>query len=254
MDTIERAGIRELLDTERALILDAPTKYGSAFDHALNSSIFLSNFVKSTKPLETLVAFLSVAKKDHLLAVFSIARQHKVQAMMNLRHFLEAAVDAVFAMENPSAENFVTELDSGILDVPQKLRGKRYKWLEEKHPGSSKSIVEVKGALNETMSHTNLVLAQANFKRVGKTHYEAPFFDADDQHFIRADFWLAGKCALVALDLFFGVNETTRAIELVDNFQGQFDYLLRQNFALRDELMKDPHYTRAEARRVENPK
>jgi hypothetical protein len=242
---VQETGIAQLLDDEHRFVLEAPDKYGRYFEHAMQCSFLLSNFVISMKPYETLAAFLSLVKKNHLLSVFSIARRHKVQAMMNLRQFLEASVDAAFAIQNPHPDHFVMCKGGGLLESTQDLRRKRYLWLGANYPGPSESIKQMKNQINESTAHSSLIFAQANFKRVGDEVFEAPYFDAEDDYFTQADLWLSGKCALTALDLFFGVNMDAKAIIFDERFGEQFSALERNDAFLRAEAMETERFKKA---------
>jgi hypothetical protein len=65
--------------------------------------------------------FLALTKKHHILAVLSLVRLHKVQAMMNLRQTLEAGCAAAFAIANPEDGHFFKIDQHGIVTSPQKL-------------------------------------------------------------------------------------------------------------------------------------
>src|ERR1700744_3156660 len=105
---IPQSTIGEIIESERQLVLDAPLRYGQFYGHSLDASAFLSRCIKSVHVgQETFARFHSQVKKHHTLAVFSIVRLHKVQAMMDLRQTLEAGACAAFAIRNPDPEHFV---------------------------------------------------------------------------------------------------------------------------------------------------
>ena len=59
------------------------------------------------------MVFLSQIKKYHTLALFSVARLHHIQAMLNLRQVLEAGVNAAYGLANPNQDDFVIKNASG---------------------------------------------------------------------------------------------------------------------------------------------
>ena len=69
--------------------------------------------------------FFTLMKKHHMLALLSILRLHKVQAMMNLRQVLEAGAAAAFAVANREQHHFAETDEQGLLDPSQELTKKR---------------------------------------------------------------------------------------------------------------------------------
>jgi len=247
---IPQSTIGEIIESERQLVLDAPDKYGEFYRHALDASVFLSRCIKSVHVgQETIARFHSQVKKHHTLAVFSIVRLHKVQAMMDLRQTLEAGACAAFAIRNPDPAHFVDVRDDGLLDATQSLTRKRYKWLDDNFPAGSESIKRLKDAINETTAHANLISTANNFSLSdGEDWATAAFFDADDDHLIKTDLWLAANIAIGLADLFYGVAATTKGIVFCDDFE---DVLLGFNEAnqhLRDQMMSPDRYKQAMAR------
>ncbi|HBB37485.1 MAG: hypothetical protein UX02_C0001G0386 [Candidatus Moranbacteria bacterium GW2011_GWC1_45_18] len=111
--------LQDIIDSEKELFLQAPSKYREFFDFALESFVFMESFVKSIN-LEAFIfsAFLSQIRKHHTLAFLSSVRLHHIQTMMNLRQMLEAGAFAVYAVVNHNPNDF----KSG-------KRDKIYKWL-----------------------------------------------------------------------------------------------------------------------------
>jgi hypothetical protein len=119
---IKQCTIAEIAETEHLLLANAHERYPAFYPHALEASLFLSNFVKWVDADRSVFAmFLSQVKKHHTLALFSTVRLHQIQARMNLRQVLEAGASAAFAIANPGPENFVDTDEQGILDPSQKL-------------------------------------------------------------------------------------------------------------------------------------
>ena len=246
---IKQTTIGEIIENERTMVLRAPETYGNYYIHALETSAFLTKFIKSIDPgYDTLVAFLALAKKHHLLAVFSTVRLHKIQAMMNLRQVLEAGASAAFATHNPDPSHFVDTDAMGLLSASQSLTKARYQWLDKTFPDGSCSIKKMKDQINESTAHANLIYAQSNFRRAENAkQFEAPYFDIEDAYIVKADLWLIGKIAITCLDLLYGANAKKRVIKLIDDFSARFDVLLKQNRTLHDEITATDRYKRAKA-------
>jgi hypothetical protein len=143
-----------------------------------------------------------------MLAFLSALRLHKVQAMLNLRQVLEAGAGAAYAIANPDVRDFVDIDAFNIMDPSQKMTKKRYTWLDENYPAGSKRITDIKGQINNQDAHANIISADATY-RAGQTAAGAdlPFFDIEDEHFVKADLWRISSAAITLMDLFYGVTE-----------------------------------------------
>jgi hypothetical protein len=248
---IKQRTIAEIIETERLLVANAHERYPVYYPHALEASLFLSNFVKSVDADRSVFAmFLSQVKKHHTLALFSTVRLHQIQAKMNLRQVLEAGASAAFAIANPGPENFVDTDDQGILDQSKKLATKRYDWLDKHYPAGSDAIKKAKTTINESTAHANLVFTYNNF-RLNEVDgsFDSPFFDVKDEHFVKIDLWMIGNIAVSLLDLFYGVNQSRNVIKLVDDFLPQFDKIARDNKALHIEMTGTERYKRAQQKK-----
>jgi hypothetical protein len=246
----KQSTIPEMVESEREMVLTAPERYGQHYETAFRSSIFLSQFVKSIDAgLFVFGAFLSQAKKHHLLALFSTVRLHKVQAMMDLRQVLEAGACAAYAIANPNPKDFVDVDQRGLLNPSQKLQGKRYRWLEQNFPAGSEAIKEMKDHINTSTAHANLLNTHNTFRPDDKTKsFAAPFFDFEDEHDVKTDLWLIGKVSIILVDLFHGVNAKLNLVKLVDDFEPAVMRLLAENDARRQELMATDRYKQAMAK------
>ena len=204
----KQSTIPEIMDSERAMVLTAPDRYGQYYDSAFAGAMLLAHFVKSIDArLFIFGAFLSRVKKHHILALFSAVRLHKVQSMMNLRQVLEAGACAAYAISNSDPKDFVDVDKHGLLDPSKKLTAKRYKWLDQNFRAGSDAIREMKDQINTSTAHANLLNTHNTFQPDDKARaFAAPFFDFEDQYYVKTDLWLIGKIALTLLDLFYGVN------------------------------------------------
>jgi hypothetical protein len=191
-------------------------------------------------------SFFAQVKKHHMLALFSTVRLHKVQALMNLRQVLEAGACAAFAIANPDHKHFVDTDDHGILDPLQKLASQRYAWLKQHYPTGSDAIEALKKQINAEAAHANLITAQANFRTdYNERWFAAPFFDIEDEYFVKTDLWRIGSIAITLLDLFYGVNNGRNVIKFVDNFAPIFQGLVGKDAALREEMVSGDRYKAA---------
>ncbi len=245
---IKQRTIAEIAETEQLLLANAHERYPVYYPHALEASLFLSNFVKSVDADRSVFAmFLSQVKKHHTLALFSTVRLHQIQARMNLRQVLEAGASAAFAIANPGPENFVDTDDQGILNPSQKLAKKRYDWLDRHYLAGSDAIKGMKATINETTAHANLVYTQNNFRfNDSGDGFDAPFFDVEDEHFVKTDLWMIGNIAVGLLDLFYGVNQSRDVIKFVDDFRPRFEKIARDNKTLHGEMTATERYKRAQ--------
>lgn len=238
--------LAQILDSEKEMILTAPLRYGEYYDHAFACSMFLTQFLKSIDPDRYVAAsFFAQIKKHHTLALFSTVRLHKVQSMMNLRQVLEAGACAAFAIANPDHQHFVDTDAHGILDPSKKLAKKRYAWLKQNYPAGSDAIEGIKKQINLD-AHANLLNAQANFRTdYDEGWFAAPFFDIEDDYYVKTDLWRSGSIALTLLDLFYGVNTGRNVIKFVDNYVPVFQQLAAKDAALREEMVSTDRYKRA---------
>lgn len=226
------------------MILTAPDRYGQHYESALAWTMFLTRFVRSIDAeIFIFGAFLSQVKKHHTLALLSAVRLHKVQSMMNLRQVLEAGACAAYAIANPDPKDFVDVDNHGLLDPSKKLTVKRYKWLEQNYRAGSDAIKEMKDQINVSTAHANLLNTYNTFQPDDKARaFAAPFFDFEDEYYVKSDLWLIGKVALTLLDLFYGVNAELNLVKLIDDFEARFSQLAQQSETLRQEMMSTDRY------------
>jgi hypothetical protein len=236
--------LADLIDTERSLALAAPERYGTYYQHAADCSLFFSNFLKSIDPDRFIFARLhALAKKHHTLALFSTVRLHEIQSAMNLRQVLEAGALAAFAIANPDPQHFVEKDKQGLINPSKKLTGRAYTWLDREYGAGSKSIKEIKGLINETTAHTNLIYTNNIFEVDEKEReFLTPFFDGEDDYHVKKDLWRIGQVGILLLDLFYGVNQHRNVIQMVDDFVLIFERLMQQSTALHAEMTSTERY------------
>ncbi len=256
--------LEEIIDSERAMLLDALARYGQHYAHARATTMYLSLCIVSIEfdRMEMFGRLFSLMKKHHTLSFFSALRLHKVQAMMNLRQVLEAGASAAFAIANPEAHHFVDTDPFGILDPSPKLTKKRYRWLDEKYPDKSKWIADTKQKINTTTAHANVISGDSTFHVApGSDVMGAPFFDIEDQYFVKADLWLTSSVAITLMDFFFGVAGQVAGggrdvMEFRPDFQRTIQGLAAESNALHAEIVASDRYKAAAlkmAQRSEQP-
>jgi hypothetical protein len=240
----------EIVESERDMVLAGEARYGSYFINAYEFNGLLQKFIKSVDPDRFIFAmFLAQIRKHHTLAFFSALRLHHIQAMMDLRQTLEASSCAAFAIANPDREGFAALGEDGFLDASQDLTKKRYKWLEENFAKGSDAIKNMKGSINESAAHSNIIYAHNNFRFDGDSgRFVTPFFDIEDDYLVKTDLCQIGNIAMGLMDLFYGVNSKLNVVKFIDDFVPQLKKLEAGNHELRSEIMATERYKRAEER------
>lgn len=209
------------------MLLDAPKRYGQHYNHARSAAMYLTRCIKSVERdrVEMFGRLFSLMKKHHTLCFFSVLRLHKVQGMMDLRQVLESGAAAAFAIAFPEAQHFVDVDALGFLDPKQTLTKKRYDWLAKNYPDASEWIATTKRIINGH-AHANVISGDSTFRIADDNDAFAstPFFDVEDEYFVKGDLWLASSVAIKVMDLFYDVaTDVARAgrsvIEFRDDFQ-----------------------------------
>src|SRR5262249_9318896 len=189
---------------------------------------------------------LAGEKAPHIGAVFDTAAPQG-SGNANLRQTLEAGACAAFAIANPDPKHFVVAAQFDLLyPVPA---GKRYSWLDQHYPAGSAAIREAKAQINATVAHANLIATHAVFRpNYDENWFHAPFFDVEDEHFVKTDLWQIGQAALTLMYYFAEINEGRNVIKFVDNFFLLIHALRQRNNTLRAEMMATERFKRAEAK------
>jgi hypothetical protein len=233
------------IDAENTLAKNAPERFGRYYENALGLSWLLANFPKRVDhSRELFVRWLAQARKHHALALLSIVRLHAVQGAMDLRQVLEAGAYAAHALANHDVDVAKLMDDDGFLK-PTSGRA-AYQWLDQNYPAGSSQLKSIKGMINETLSHANLVNTQNNFRYSGDGQsMEASFFDTEDDHLVKTRLWQAGNVAQGIIDLFWGVHLQHGGVEFRDDFEPRFRQLAEENASLRGEMMATERYRKA---------
>lgn len=240
--------IGDILNSEHEMVLHGAENYGDYFNNALDFNDLLQNCIKSIDPDRYIfAAFLSQVRKHLTLALYSIVRRHHVQAMMDTRQALEAGTCAAYAIAHPGLAEFADIDADGLVEVPQALTIKRYKWLKEKFKVGSDAIKKVKDNINIAAAHSNIVYAQKNFKLDGVNgKFVTPFFDVEDQFHIKSYLWQNGNIAMLLMDLFYGVNKSLNVVKFTDDFIVCLKALEAKNHHLKAEIMNTDRFKEAQ--------
>jgi hypothetical protein len=252
---LKQSTIEEIVDSERQLFIDTDARYGKYYRDARACSVFLSRSIASVNHDRMMFArFHARLKKHHLLALLSTLRLHKVQSMMNLRQVLEAGTAAAFAIANPDLHHFADVDEAGILDPSQGLTRKRYAWLSKHYPAGSEAIKAKKELINNLTAHANIVSTDQVFRVSERGDMiDAPFFDVEDEYYVKADLWLMSSIAVELMDLFCGVNQGRGAIEFAPDFPAHLKVAVQRANALHAEITSTERYKRAMEKMQKRP-
>jgi hypothetical protein len=111
----------------------------------------------------------------------------------------------------------------------KKLTGKRYKWLNQNYPDKSAWIASTKDRINSSAAQANIISGDNTF-RLAADHSaaSAPFFDVEDEYFVKADLWLISSVAITLMDFFFGVvGDVARTGQSVIDFRPDFQHTIQ---------------------------
>jgi len=242
--TFKQSTRAEILDSERDMVLQGEQRFGAYYLNAVRFSSLLALFVKNAR-LDRLIfgLFLSQVRKHHTLAIFSTVRLHRTQAMMDLRQTLEAGACAAYAIANTDRADFADVDEDGILNPSKKLAVKRYRWLDENFAKGSNAIKRLKGSINESSAHSNIADAHRNFQfDAVNRRADTPFFDIEDDYFVKTDLWLIANVGMGLARLFFEVNQPLNVILLAEDFETRMKELAIENDRLRTEMMQTDRY------------
>jgi len=139
--------------------------------------------------------------------------------MMNVRQVLESGASGAFAIANPEQEHFVDTAARGIRDPSQALTKKRYAWLDKYFDKGSQRIKRTKDQINSSAAHASIVNADSVFRVADSgDQINAPFFDIENEYFVKTDLCLIAGVAICLMDLSYGVNKERNVIEFRARF------------------------------------
>ncbi|MDR8057700.1 hypothetical protein [Burkholderia cenocepacia] len=232
--------IEEFSHIEHQLVLGAEERYGDFFTNARDVTLLLSNIMTwPTKDCDIFIRFLSQMKKGHTLCLMSLVRQHRIQAKMVLRYFLESTVHAAYSLVHVDTTNYF-DTTEGKKHDPQKASRAAYAWLGQHFKAQSDEIKRMKDLINEQTAHANVYNSFHNFEFVGGENAAiyTSYFDFDDDHWLKVDLWECGQAGLVAADLilairkqyggFFPSRDADKLPQLIDTSNRLLDLLGEQ--------------------------
>ncbi len=209
MKAYPQSSIEEILDSERAMVSDGAARYGRHYKHARNATLYMTLCIESIDADRSHIfgRLISLIKKHELLALLSTLRLHHVQAMMNLRQVFEAGAAAAYCIANPKVEDFVDIDEFGIMDATKELTSKRYKWLDENYAEVSSWIKDQKKLINNQSAHANIISGNRGFRIAAEGKgVSTPFFDLEDETFVKIDLWQISSAAIGLMQLFYKVT------------------------------------------------
>ena len=193
---------------EHQLILNAEERYGDFFTTARDVTLLLSNLMSwPTKDCDIFIRFLSQMKNSHTLTLMSLIRQHRIQAKMTLRYFLESTIHAAYSLVHVDTTNYFDALEGKKHD-PQKASRAAYTWINKHFQSHSEEIKRMKDLINQQTAHANVYNSFHNFDFVGGKDpaIHTSFFDFDDDHWLKVDLWECSQAGLVATDLILAIR------------------------------------------------
>lgn len=110
----------------------------------------------------------------------------------------------------------------------------------------SDAIKAKKDLINNSAAHANIVSTDQTF-RVSESgdSVDAPFFDIEDEYFVKGDLWLMSSIAIELIDLFYGVNKDRNVVEFLPEFRAHFTGMVRGNESLHSEMTSTDRYKKA---------
>ncbi|ASL48855.1 hypothetical protein bAD24_p00770 (plasmid) [Burkholderia sp. AD24] len=193
-------------DIENRLMIDAESTYGEYSTHAFETVDTLMGLLHwPTVPCEIFLRFLAQMKQSLLLCVVSVIRQHRVQAMLNLRYFLETTSHAAFGLAHKDGSAY---LKNGEIDDPKAISGRAYKWLGIEYPEVSEEMKRMKNEINSETAHANILNSIYIFAVEGEPVevIRNELFDFDDPKLVMADLCNCAHAGLLALELLESVR------------------------------------------------
>jgi hypothetical protein len=200
----------DMAEEENRLVQRAEAKHGEYFLHAAGATLVFSNLVGSLAPgRDFFYRFYGQAKKHHTLSLLSSLRRHRNQAKMDLRYYLEATVQAGFALANPDPGEYIDFQAQALVD-PDKPKRRANAWLASNYPLSSAEIVRVKADINNQDAHINIAASHATFDYdPADGAIVTSFFDFDDADIVQADLLVCAQAGLVGFDLLLAIRDAS---------------------------------------------
>jgi hypothetical protein len=236
----------EMAEEEHRLVREGIGLHGDFYENAAATTVAFSNLIgHPIADCESFIRFHAKAKKHHTLAVLSAVRRHRAQASLNLRSYLEATVQAAFALANPDVSNFF-DLTKMLPVDEQKVMRRAYKWLAGKYPPSNESIKGIKDRINATDAHASFTSSQHHFQFDPTTRaIHTPFFDLEDVQFVNFQLHLCAQAGLIGLDLILAARNDFGCFLSARDIDQIWSNLTHQNDTLQQRLLEEPRWVAA---------
>lgn len=104
----------------------------------------------------------------------------------------------------------------------------------------------MKKLINSSTAHSNIIYAHNNFKfneKLGK--FITPFFDTEDEYYVKTDLWQIANIIMGILDLFYGVAKDHGGVIFSDDFVQRLKTLEKENHRLKSEMMNTDRYKKS---------
>lgn len=215
--------IEEISDAEHGFIIDAEKDHGNYFTNVYGFINLLWEFITEPNPDAYILflPFISQVRISMYLSLLSTIRRHDIQAMMMLRHALEASVLASYSLYNTNIDDFCETFD-GLLSIRENIKSKAYSWIDTNFNEHSEKIRFFKGYINKDYAHANITHGFLNTDFSTDTTITMHLFDAnneDMEHYnimIKQRLWLIGNIAFGVLDLFAKVVDEHPHFKLIE--------------------------------------
>jgi hypothetical protein len=228
--------IEDLSNAENEIVKKAHENYGAVFDNANDLVSLTWEFPSEVDPEAWIfISFLSQVQKSLSLALLSAIRKHDVQTGMMLRYALESAVLACYALCNPHMDKFVRIDSDGVAQPKEEvLKKDAYKWIEKKYKTYSDKIKYMKGVINKSLAHANIILTTSNFDFL-EPEMKVSIFDKDDELITKQRLWWIANISFGLLDLFSKVIHDFPLVKLADDFATRMKESYAENNRIKQE-------------------
>jgi hypothetical protein len=234
--------IYKISSEENNLIQNAEETYKAHFKHALESVKFAWEFIREINPeVWVFQSFFSAGCNSIYLAFISVLRQHTIQAEMNIRQALEAFVLACYALEFTNENNYVYKDENGFVREKSKVKGKAYKWLENKYPYHNKKVRYFKDRVNELFAHPSLITTFYN-SSMEDEYFRTSYFDNDTEIMIKLRLWMIANISLGTVDLIELVLKDYPKAKYCFGYNEKKEALWNSDNKIKEIIKKDPEF------------
>ena len=219
--------INNLIALENDKVQEALNNYSGHLKVADGIINFLSREFLDTIRDENAIfmAFFTQISVDLELAMLSTLRRHDIQACLMLRHALESACLAAYALFSKP----VTNKDEAISESGHP-ENKSYEWIEKEFPKQSENIKKIKGKINENFAHANITTSATNLI-ITDEKTTPTFFDSDGNATIPKRLYVISEITWHVLDLLdqaikkanCGVVLKEGSVKRINDFSEQMD-------------------------------